>query len=83
MMNFIQSQQEDNKAQRAAMQRQTNQVTELIARNELSNRDRAISADRSRRHKQRVSSRNEPVGSPLGAFGDQSLITLASGPASA
>eukprot|EP00973_Karenia_brevis_P088663 12293764-Karenia_brevis.AAC.1 len=63
------------------MQHQTNQVTELIARIELSHRNRAISADRSRKHKQRVSSRNEPVVSPLGALGDQSPISLASGPA--
>eukprot|EP00973_Karenia_brevis_P086822 12040314-Karenia_brevis.AAC.1 len=65
------------------MQRQTNQVTELIARIELSNRDRTISAIRSMRHKQRASSRNEPVVRPLGTFGDQSPITLASGLASA
>eukprot|EP00973_Karenia_brevis_P071154 9886484-Karenia_brevis.AAC.1 len=65
------------------MQQQTNQVTALIARIELSNRDRAVSADRSRRHKHRASSRNEPDVSPLGAFGDQSPITLPSGPASA
>eukprot|EP00973_Karenia_brevis_P035667 4921097-Karenia_brevis.AAC.1 len=51
IMNFIQSQQEGAKAQQAAMEQQTNQVTALVARIELSNRDRAISADPSRRHK--------------------------------
>eukprot|EP00973_Karenia_brevis_P051837 7201263-Karenia_brevis.AAC.1 len=57
MMNFIQSQQEGAKAQQVAIQNQTNQVTALIARIESSSRDRAISADRSRRHKHHASSR--------------------------